>query len=148
MTTATRSTRVNHSSARSFFVRSRAFRRAAVRCTLCVMTSYIDVPAAEIAARLSAIAAEAAGAPCAVRLGDERHAFVNVGVDFPVRRRTREETRRLRERLWAALEGAGMVMAPNAIAPPARGDLRGQVQVRRAVVASSPPTTTGRASGA
>jgi hypothetical protein len=44
--------------------------------------AFLDLPAADINARVQAIAATAAGGPVVVRVGDEVHGYRNVGVDL------------------------------------------------------------------
>jgi hypothetical protein len=101
--------------------------------------AFLDLAPADIGARVQAIATEAAGGPVRVQVGDEAHGYRNVGVDLPKGRRSAAEGRSLRKRLWAALEGAGVVMAENAIAPKVTGDLRGSVRVHAAVANGDVP---------
>jgi hypothetical protein len=95
---------------------------------------FLDLPAEEIAIRIRTVASAAAGAPVEVRVGDEATGFRNVGVDLPKGRRPAVERRALLRKLHAVLEKMHVTMAPNALAPLVKGDLRGQVQVRRVSV--------------
>lgn len=88
---------------------------------------FLDLPAAEILARLTSLVAEAAGAKLVVRVGDERHGCRNIGVDVP-RGKTRHAGTLLRLRVREALEAAGVVCAENALSPKVGGSLLGQVQ--------------------
>jgi hypothetical protein len=90
--------------------------------------SFLDPSTTALTARIHAIASTAAGAPVAVRVGEERHGYRNVGIDLPSGRRSADEKRLLRQRVWEALERSGVVMAPNALAPKVDGDLRGTVR--------------------
>jgi hypothetical protein len=63
-------------------------------------------------------------------VGDEVHGYRNVGIDLPCGRRSATEGRVLHNRVWAALEVAGVVMTETAVAPKVGGDLRGNVLVR------------------
>ena len=101
--------------------------------------AFLDLAPADIVARVEAVAAGAAGGPVRVRVGDEAHRYRNVGVDLPKGRRSASAGRLLRSRVWAALEGAGFVMAENAIAPKVTGDLRGSVRVRKAAASRGAP---------
>jgi hypothetical protein len=90
---------------------------------------FLNLTAIDIAARVQAIAAAAAG-PVVVRVGDEVYGYCNVGIDLPRVRRSAAETRLLRNRLSRALETAGVVMAATAGAPRVVGDVLGSVRVR------------------
>jgi hypothetical protein len=92
---------------------------------------FLDVTSTAIHARLRAIASDAAGGPCDVRVGPDAFGYRNVGVDLPRARRSADEHLLLRRRVWAALERAGVTMAPSQMAPQVAGDLRGTVCVRR-----------------
>ena len=105
---------------------------------------FLDLDAEEIAARLRVVASAVAGAPVEVRVGDEATGFRNVGVDLPPGRRAAAERRALLRKLHAALEGAHVTMAPNALAPLVKGDLRGQVQVREVTVSGRDLSHLGR----
>jgi hypothetical protein len=93
-----------------------------------VSTPFLNVPAADIVARIRVVASAAADGPVVVRVGDDVHGYRNVAVDLPRGRRSAAEGRRLRNRVWTALEAAGVVMAETAGAPKVGGDLRGNVQ--------------------
>jgi hypothetical protein len=67
-----------------------------------------------------------------VRVGEEAYGYRNVAVDFPPGRRSAAERRRLRARMRAALEAAGVPSAENTLSPKVAGDLLGNVPVRDA----------------
>jgi hypothetical protein len=90
--------------------------------------------AADIAARVQAVAATVADGPVVVHVGNEVHGFRNVGVGLPRRRRSANESCLLRKRVWAALEAAGVTMAETADEPKVAGDLLGNVRVRELAV--------------
>jgi hypothetical protein len=97
--------------------------------------SFLGFSPADVAARVGAVASEAAGGPVVVRVGDEVFGCCNVGVDLAPTRRRRPAAagRALRRRVLDALERAGVVLAELAIAPRVAGELRGSVRVRESV---------------
>lgn len=98
-----------------------------------VPPSYLGLSAGEVLARLLDVAAAAAGAPVAVRVGEDVFGCRNVGVDLPRARLRAAETRLLRQRVRAALEREGVVLAEAALSPKVAGDIRGSVRVREVV---------------
>jgi hypothetical protein len=95
-------------------------------------SAFLDVPLADIIARIQAIANAAAGGPVVVRLGEEVFGYRNVGVDVPVGRRSAAESRRLRARVtgnqdpeksdafwrtWGAPVSAGAVGKRSSLCP-------------------------------
>ncbi len=106
------------------------WRRPGTGTVVVVSSAFLDFTSAAVAARVQAVATAAAGGPVVVRVGDEVHGFRNVGVDLPRARRSAAEGRLLRNRVRAALEGAGVILAPTAIAPKVEGDILGNVRVR------------------
>ncbi len=98
--------------------------------------SFLGLTPADVVARVSAVASEAAAAPVVVRVGAEVFGCCNVGVDLPDdrgRRRPAAAARSLRRRVQDALEQAGVVLAELALAPRVPGDVRGSVRVRESV---------------
>jgi hypothetical protein len=95
-----------------------------------MLSSFLNLTALDVAARVQTVAAAAARGPVVVRVGDEVFGYRNVGVDLPRGRRSAAEGRLLRNRVWVALETAGVVMAETAGAPKVGGDMLGSVRVR------------------
>lgn len=93
-------------------------------------SDYLGLSAADVVARLVALASAAAGGKVTVRLGDEGIGCRNVGIDLPRERRSAAATRLLRQRVRGALERNGVILAETALAPPVGGDIRGSVRVR------------------
>jgi hypothetical protein len=93
-------------------------------------SAFVDAAPAQIVARLEALGASAALAPVTARVGEEAFGCRNVGVDLPRARRSTDERRALVNRVRAALEAAGVVLAETAVAPRVRGDVVGNVRVR------------------
>jgi hypothetical protein len=98
---------------------------------------FLDAAPSDIAARVTAVASGAAGAPVAVRVGDEAFGYRNVGVTLPRARRSALEARNLRRRVMLALERLGVTSAEAALAPRVVGDLVGSVRV----CATPPPAS-------
>lgn len=106
--------------------------RHPVAATLSSVTrALLDLSAAEVATRIQAVTVTAAVGPVVVRVGDEVHGCRNVGIDLPRGRRSAAEGRALGNRVWAALEVAGVVMVATAGAPRGTGDILGNVRVGR-----------------
>jgi hypothetical protein len=115
----------------TFFDLAILLSRAPLTSTLSIMSSpFLNLPEAGIVSRIETIASAAAGEPVVVRVGEEVLGWRNVGVDLPRRRRSAAEGRLLRERVLAALEGAGVVRTATAGAPKVDGQLLGHVRVR------------------
>jgi hypothetical protein len=99
-----------------------------------MIDAFVDVPLADIIDQIRAIASAAAGSPVEVRVGEEAYGYRNIGVDFPPGRRSAAEGRKLRTRMRAALEAAGIPSAPNTLSPKVGGDLLGNVRVREVAI--------------
>lgn len=89
---------------------------------------FIGLAHDEIHRRITEIASRAAGFSVVVHVGEIGHQHRNVAVDFPAGK-AKEAGSLLRRRVTYALGEAHVAMAPNALAPPVWGTLRGCVQV-------------------
>ena len=96
--------------------------------------AFLNASGDEVVARLGAVAAEVAGAPVVVRVGEDTLGFRNVGVDLPAGKRTAAARRLLVNRMRNALEVAGMALVETAIAPKVDGHILGNVRVREVAV--------------
>jgi len=95
-----------------------------------VPSAFLGLTPIDVISRLLAVAAEAASSPVTVHVGDDAFGCRNVGVELPRGRRSAAATRLLRQRVRAAMEQAGVVLAESALAPRVAGDIRGSVRVR------------------